>query len=96
MSKNSSLILTQIVNKKTREFSLEKVKQEHSDSVVSIFREKWHLLSWLNNPLVPTLEIQCSICTEGNFVRAVWFPHPALITPETKTEFILLANEANI
>ena len=36
MSKNSSLILTQIVNKKTREFSLEKVKQEHSDSVVSI------------------------------------------------------------
>ena len=96
MSKNSSLILTQIVNKKTREFSLEKVKQEHSDSVVSIFRENWHLLSWLYNPLVPTLEIQCSICTEGNFVRAVWFPHPALITPETKTEFILLANEANI
>ncbi len=96
MSKNASLILTQIVNKKAREFSLEKEKREQSDSVVSIFREEWHLFSWLNNPLVSTLEIQCSICAEGNFVRAVWFPHPTLITPETNTEFILLANEANI
>lgn len=96
MSKNSSLILTQIVNKKSRELSLKKEKQEHSNSVVSIFREEWHLFSLLNNPLVSTLEIQCSIRTEGNFVSAVWFPHPTLITPETKTEFILLANEANI
>ncbi len=96
MNKNVNLVLTQIVNEKAREFSLKKESREHSDSVVSIFREDWHLYTWLNHPLVPPLEIQCSISVEGDYVRAVWFPHPVLITLETKTNFILLANEANL
>lgn len=96
MDKNMNLILTQIVNEKAREFSLEKESREHSASVVSIFREDWHLYTWLNHLLVPPLEIQWSISMEGDYVRAVWFPAPVLITPETKTNFILLANEANL
>ena len=51
---------------------------------------------WLEHPLAPTLEIQCSISIESNSVRMVWFPHPVLITQKTRVDFILLANEANI
>lgn len=94
MGKNYSFILQRIINEKSREYSLK--KREYSDDIVSIFREEWHLFSWLNNPLVPTLEIQGSISDEGDYIRTVWFPHPTLITPETQTEFILFANEANM
>ncbi len=73
------------------------LKRSSADSVVvSIFPEEWHLFTWLEHPLVPALEIQCSISIEGDYIRAVWFPHPALLTPETRTEFVLLANEANL
>lgn len=96
MKKETNIILEQIIDRKAREFTLEKEKWSHTGSIVSIFQEEWHLFSWLNHPLVSTMEIQCSISIEGDFVRAVWFPHPALITPETKTEFILFANEANL
>lgn len=96
MKKETNIILEQIVDRKARELSLEKEKRNHTGSVVSIFQEEWHLFSWLNHPLVPTLEIQCSISIEGDFVRAVWFPHPVLISPESKTEFVLFANEANL
>ena len=96
MKKETNIILEQIVDRKAREFSLEKEKRNHTGSVVSIFQEEWHLFSWLNHPLVPTLEIQCSISIEGDSVRAVWFPHPVLISIESKTEFVLFANEANL
>lgn len=92
----NAIVLEQIVEKKAREFSFEKKKRSHTGSVVSIYQEEWHLFSWLDHPLTPTLEIQGSISIEGDFVRAVWFPHPALISPETKEEFILFANEANL
>lgn len=96
MNENINIILQRIVERKAKEFSLEKEKQCHIGSVVSIFTEEWHLFLGLEHPLVPTLEIQCSISIEGDFVRAVWFPHPTLITTETKIEFILFANEANL
>lgn len=96
MHKHTNILLTQIVDQKTREFSLKKIKWENTGSIISIFREEWHLFALLEHPCVSTLEIQCSICIEGDFVRTVWFPDPTLITPKTKTEFVLLANEANI
>lgn len=96
MNKNISTILQRIVEKKAGEFSLEKEKRNHTGSVVSIFPEEWHLFTWLEHPLVPNLEIQCSISIEGDFVRSVWFPHPTLLTTETRTDFILFANEANL
>lgn len=96
MKENTNIILEQIIDKKAKELSLEKKKRNHTGSIVSIFREEWHLWGWFQNPLVPALEIQCSISIEGSFVRAVWFPHPVLIAPEIRTEFVLLANEANL
>lgn len=96
MKENTNIILEQIIDRKARELSLEKEKQNHTGSIVSMLRDEWHLWGWFKHPLVPPLEIQCSISVEGSFVRAVWFPHPILITPETRTEFVLLANEANL
>lgn len=97
MKETVNIILEQIVDKRAREFSLEKEKRDHTGSVVSIWRqEDWHLFAWLEHPLVPMLEIQCTISVEEGFVSAVWFPHPTLITPDTKTEFILFCNEANL
>ncbi len=96
MKKDTNIILEQIINKKARELSLEKENQRHIGSVISMLREEWHLWGRLNHPLVPALEVQCSISTKGDFVRAVWFPHPILITTKRRTEFILLANEANL
>ena len=92
MKKDTSMILKQLIDKKAKEFSLEKIKRNNTGSVVSIWREDWHLFSWLIHPLFPTLEIQCSINLDEDFVRAVWFPHPTLITPDTRTEFILFSN----
>lgn len=95
-NKDRNLILDRIVTRKAREFSLEKRKQDHTGSVIPIFREEWHLYAFLSHPLVPELQLQGSISIMEEFVRTVWFPHPVLITPETRTEFILFANEANI
>ena len=96
MKKGTGMILKQLIDKKAKEFSLEKVKRNNTGSVVSIWREDWHLFSWLIHPLFPALEIQCSINIDGDYVRTVWFPHPTLITSDTRTEFILFSNEANI
>lgn len=96
MKQDTNIILEQIIDKKAGELSLEKEKRNHTGSVVSMLRDEWRLRGWFNHPLVPPLEIQCSINVEGSFVRAVWFPHPILITTETRTEFVLLANEANL
>ena len=96
MKKAANMILGQIIDKKTRELCLEKKKRNHTGSVVSMLRDEWHLRGWLQHPIVPALEIQCAISVEGSFVRAVWFPHPVLAAPETRAEFILLANEANL
>lgn len=96
MDESINIILRRIVERKATELSLEKEKRNHIGSIVSIFQEEYHLFEWLEHPIVSTLEIQCSISIEGDFVRAVWFPHPTLVTPETKTEFILFANEANL
>lgn len=96
MSENFNITLQEIVEKKATEYSLKKQKRNYAGSVIAIFSEEWHLFAWLTHSLVPTLEIQCSIDIESDFVRTVWFPHPALITPKTRTEFILFANEANI
>lgn len=90
MKKETNIILKQIVDKKARELSLEKEKRNHTGSVVSMLRDEWHLWGWFKHPLVPPLEIQCSISVEGSFVRAVWFPHPILITPETKKNLFFL------
>ncbi len=96
MKENTNIILEQIIDRKVRELSLEKEKRNHTGSIVSMLRDEWHLWGWFKHPLVPPLEIQCSISVEGSFVRTVWFPHPILITTETRTEFVLLANEANL
>ncbi len=96
MSENINITLQQIVKRKATEYSLKKTSRNQMGSVIPIFSEEWHLFGWLNHQLVPTLEIQCSISMDGDFVRTVWFPHPVLITPEAKTDFILFANEANI
>lgn len=97
MKEDANVILEKIVDRKAAELSLEKYKRNHTGSVVSIWRqEDWHLFTWLKHPLVPTLEIQCSIGIEGDFVRGVWFPHPTLITSDTKKEYILFSNEANL
>lgn len=97
MNKSINMILQGIVERKSIEYSLEREKRNHTGSaVISIFPEEWHLFAWLEHPIVPTLEIQCAISLEGDFIRAVWFPHPTLITPETGIEFILFANEANL
>lgn len=95
MKKSINMILQRIIERKSSEFSFV-MRKQNTGNIVSIFREEWHLFTWLENALVPALEIQCSINGDGNFVRAVWFPHPIMITPETRTEFILFANEANI
>lgn len=96
MKKETNIILEQIIDNKARELSLEKENQHHIGTVVSMLREEWHLWGWFKHPLVSPLEIQCSISVEGSFVRAVWFPHPILITTEMRTEFVLFANEANL
>ncbi len=96
MDERINIILQRIVERKAAEFSLKKEKWKHTGSIVSIFREEYHLFEWLESPFVSTLEIQCSISVEGGFVRAVWFPHPTQITPETKMEFIFFANEENL
>ena len=95
MKKDINIILKQIVDRKAREFSLEKEKRNHTGSVVSIFQEEWHLYAWLNHPLVPTLEIQISINIEREMIRILWFPHPVLITNDTMGEYIRFCNEVN-
>ena len=71
MSENINIVLQKMIERKASEFSLEKEKRPHTGSISSIFLEEWHLFAWLEHPLVPTLEIQCSISVKGNFVRAV-------------------------
>lgn len=95
MKKDISIILKRIIDRKSIDFSLEKEKRNHKGSVVLIWKEDWHLFSQVSHPLVPTLEIQGSINIEDDFVRVVWFPHPTLITPDTRIEFFLFCNEAN-
>ena len=96
MSENINIVLQEMIERKASEFSLEKEKRPHTGSIISIFLEEWDLFAWLEHPLVPTLEIQCSISVKGDFVRAVWLPNPTLLTPETRTDFTLFANEANL
>lgn len=60
-----------------------------------MIRDEWHLWGWFKHPLVPAVEIQCSISIEGSFGRAVWFPHPIMIAPETRTEFVLMGSNGN-
>ncbi|MEJ8733759.1 MULTISPECIES: hypothetical protein [Mediterraneibacter] len=96
MKQDSRIILEQIVNRKSRELCLEKQKWDTSASIVTIFREEWHVFARLLHPLVSILEIQSSFYVEEEYIRAVWYPHPVMMTADTRREFILFANEANI
>jgi len=88
-------LLKGIIRRKCTELGWHQVEQ--SSRVISLAapREKFHLMTELDSPVVPSLPLQMSIQDEGDDVRAILFPSPRLLTEQAAEGFLSLANDAN-
>lgn len=87
--------INEILIQKSNELGFEMMKPEHSGNVVSILREDWHLFLEMHSPIVSPLSLQMTIYIEGEAVRMLFFPSPAIIDSRNTNQFIQLSNAAN-
>ncbi len=95
MKKDNIHLLNKIVTAKSNELGFEIMKPKHSDSVVSILRDKVHLFIEMHSPIVTSLPLQMSICVEDDAVRTLLFPSPIIINSGNVCQFVRLSNVAN-
>lgn len=73
-----------------------RIKPENSgSSVVSIFREEWHLETESRIPVVPPMLFQMGISMRNHGIRMILFPSPVIISKDNVCAFSRLANVAN-
>lgn len=89
------LMLNKIVTQKSHELGFQVIKLEHSENVVSLLREDWHLFLEMRSPIVSSLLLQMTIAVEDEAVQMLLFPSPAIIDSRNTNQFIQLSNAAN-
>lgn len=89
-------VLERVIKQKSAELGFCQKKLTSGVIPIAAPRERVHLMTELNSPVVPALPLQMSIRDSGNAIRALLFPSPPIIHNEQAAEqFLILENEAN-